>query len=62
MYDSAGDYASAILSDWRVWVLELVGLLYLVLLARRARLNERESRLRFVATGRIETPFQGPAA
>ena len=59
-YDSAGDYVAAILTDWRMWVLELAGLIYLVLLARRARLNQREPRVHFLTTGRIDTPLQRP--
>ncbi len=54
-----GAYLSAVLGDWRVWALEAVGLVYLVVLARRAGLGEAAARREFAATGRVDVPI-GP--
>jgi membrane-bound metal-dependent hydrolase YbcI (DUF457 family) len=55
---TAGAYVVAVLSDWRMWALEAVGLLYLVGLARRAGLGRPEARKRLVATGVIDVPIE----
>jgi membrane-bound metal-dependent hydrolase YbcI (DUF457 family) len=58
--ESAGGYLRSVLTDWRVWALEVVGVAYLVVLGRRGGLGAAEGRRRFVATGRLEVPI-GPA-
>ncbi len=54
---SAGDYIQSVLTDWRVWGLEGVGLAYLVVLGRRARLGRPEARARLFATGVVDVPI-----
>jgi hypothetical protein len=51
---------SAILSDWRTWVFEAVGLGYLVYLLRRARFSDPARREEFYRTGRIDVPIGRP--
>lgn len=54
----AGGYIGGILSDWKVWALEGVGLIYMAVLARRGHLLKREARRDFYATGRINVPIE----
>jgi membrane-bound metal-dependent hydrolase YbcI (DUF457 family) len=56
-YGSAGALVRAILTDWRVWVLELAGLAYLSYLARRGNLGSAAERATFRSTGRIGVPI-----
>lgn len=61
-FSSAGaatalDYVRAVLTDWRTWALEIVGLAYLVVLARRARLGDVAARRRLLDTGTIDVPI-----
>ncbi len=58
-YDSAAGLVAAILTDWRVWVLEAAGLAYVASLARRGNLGSPQERARFLATGRIAVPIDG---
>ena len=53
----AADYVSGVVGDWRVWALEAVGAVYLVVLGRRASLGTEEARRRFVTTGTIDVPI-----
>ncbi len=54
---SAVSYVGDIVSDWRVWALEALGLAYLYGLGRRARLGDLAVRREFLATGRIHAPI-----
>jgi membrane-bound metal-dependent hydrolase YbcI (DUF457 family) len=56
---TAGAYLVGVLGDWRVWVLELVGLVYLAALARRGGLASGPARSELWATGRLDVPI-GP--
>lgn len=56
---TAADYVSRVLTDWRVWALEIVGAVYLVVLGRRARLADPAARDLFRTTGRVGVPI-GP--
>lgn len=51
-------YVESILTDWRVWALEGVGLAYLLLLARRAGLGSRTARREFLANGVVHAPIE----
>lgn len=51
---TVGTYLSTVLGDLRVWILEAVGLGYLLVLGRRGRLTGQEERRTFYATGRID--------
>ena len=54
---SAGDYVVSVLTDPLVWVLEAIGLAYLLVLAGRARLLDPVVRSRFLATGTVDVPI-----
>jgi membrane-bound metal-dependent hydrolase YbcI (DUF457 family) len=54
---TAGGYLRAVLTDWRVWTLEAVGVVYLGHLARRANLASPATRRAFLSTGRIDVPI-----
>ena len=57
-FATAADYVVAILGDWRTWTFEVVGLIYLVVLARRARFSDAASRAEFYRTGRVHVPIE----
>ena len=57
----AGDAAAhvaAVLSDWRVWALEAVGLAYLIVLGRRARLADPSARRQLLTVGTVDAPIE----
>lgn len=54
----AAAYVARVLSDWRVWVLELAGLAYLVGLGRRAQLGAPLARQQLLTTGTIDAPIE----
>ncbi len=54
---SVTEYISGVVGDWRVWLGEVAGLAYLVALAHRGRLVDRDARHEFFATGRIDVPI-----
>lgn len=56
---SAGSYIASVLTDWKVWVAEGVGLMYLVYLWRASQLSDRDVRRRFIADGRVNVPIDG---
>jgi hypothetical protein len=56
-FDTAGEYLRWLLTDWRTWALEALGLAYLVFLAGRARLGDPKRRRELVTTGRIRVPI-----
>ncbi|MGA7271186.1 MAG: metal-dependent hydrolase [Acidimicrobiia bacterium] len=51
----SGAWERALSDPWR-WVLELVGLAYLIWLARAARVSEEETRAELGRTGRLRLP------
>ena len=55
---TVGEYLRGVVTDWRVWALETVGLIYLVVLARRGRLEDRDMRRQFAETGRIDVAIE----
>ena len=57
---SAGDYVVAVLTDWRVWALEAVGLAYLIGLAGRAGLTRPAARTQLATSGTIDVPIDRP--
>lgn len=54
---TVGELIRAVLTDWRVWILEALGLVYLWRLVVRARLGEPTARSLFWSTGRIDVPI-----
>jgi hypothetical protein len=54
---SAGAYVVDVLGDWRVWALEAIGVVYLVVLGRRAGLGATAARRRLVTTGTVAAPI-----
>jgi hypothetical protein len=56
---TVAEYVRGVLTDWRVWALEVAGVIYLAVLARRARLTDRAARDLFRRTGRVGVPI-GP--
>ena len=55
---TAGAYVTSILTDWRVWALEAVGLAYLVVLGRQAHLEQPESAPQAAVTGTVDVPIE----
>jgi membrane-bound metal-dependent hydrolase YbcI (DUF457 family) len=56
---TASEYLGSVFTDWRMWSLELVGVTYLAVLGRRARLSDCAARDLFRTTGRVDVPI-GP--
>lgn len=56
---TAGAYLVALLTDWRVWAMEAVGLGYLLVLGRRAARTDPEWWRRLVTVGTIDVPIEG---
>lgn len=54
---TVGAYVEGVLTDWRTWVTEFAGLVYLVVLVRRGRLAQPEQRRQFLTTGTIDVPI-----
>ena len=54
----SGALVGSILADWRVWVLEGIGLAYLVHLTLRGNLASAGERERFLRTGRLGVPIE----
>lgn len=54
---TAGAYVVSVLTDWRVWLTECAGLVYLVVLGRRARLGDPVARRRLLEDGTIDVPI-----
>lgn len=57
-FATAGAYVESIVSDWRVWALEAVGLVYLIVLGRRAGLSRRTAWQRLRTTGTLDAPIE----
>ncbi len=55
---TAGGYMADVLTDPRTWALEAVGLIYLVVLGRRARLGDAAARRRLLTTGTVDVPIE----
>ncbi|MDJ0923789.1 MAG: metal-dependent hydrolase [Acidimicrobiia bacterium] len=56
---TAAGFVAEVLGDWRTWLAELVGLVYLVYLWRAADLSDTQSRRAFLNNGRIDVPIDG---
>ena len=56
-YATAWTYLEWLLTDIRTWVLEALGLVYLVVLARRSDLGDPEARHLLLTTGRVSAPI-----
>lgn len=54
---TVGDYMAWLFRDPRTWAGEIVGLVYLAVLAGRAGLFGREALGRFLRTGRVDAPI-----
>ena len=59
--ETVSGYLSALGSDWRMWLGEVVGLVYLLYLWRAAALSDSENRKLLLTTGRINVPIEGDA-
>lgn len=57
--ESASSYLSSVLTDWRTWLAEGAGLVYLTYLWRAALLSGAENRRTLLRTGRINVPIDG---
>ena len=57
--ETVGSYLSGLIADWKVWLSELVGLMYLTYLWRAAQLSDRDVWRRFLADGRVNVPIDG---
>lgn len=64
--ETIAEYVGNVLSNWWVWLGEVIGAAYLVNLARRSGLAGATERRDFFATGRVNAPIggspPGPAA
>jgi membrane-bound metal-dependent hydrolase YbcI (DUF457 family) len=58
---TAGAYVSEILSGWRTWATEAIGLVYLAYLWRAAGLADPGARRQLLTTGRVNVPIDGQA-
>lgn len=56
-FEAVGGYINSVVADPLVWVLEAVGLAYLVVVGRRGGLVDRSTWKRFLKTGVIEVPI-----
>ena len=54
-----GGYLESVLTDWRVWAGEVLGLLYLVYLWVAAGLSDPAKRRNLLRTGRVDSPIDG---
>lgn len=57
--ETAGSYVSAILTDWKVWAAEAIGIIYLAYLWSAAHLSDEATRREFLRTGRVNVPIEG---
>ncbi len=57
--DTVAGYLESVLTDWKVWLLELLGLLYLAYLWVAAGLSDRTKRETLIRTGRVDVPIDG---
>lgn len=55
---TAGSYVADVVGDVRMWVLEVVGIVYLVVLGLRARLGDYDARRNFLKSGRVHVPIE----
>lgn len=58
---TASGYLFSVLGDWRVWLGEVAGLIYLGNLWQAAGLSRREKRAQLWRTGRVDAPIDGEA-
>jgi len=59
--ETASGYLSSVLGDWRVWLGDAAGLVYLGYLWSAAGLADAKRRTRLWRTGRIDVPIGGEA-
>ena len=59
--EKVGSYVASVISDWRVWLGEGAGLVYLAYLWSAAGLADREKRVQLWRTGRVDAPIDGQA-
>jgi inner membrane protein len=57
--ETAGVYVLSVLTDWKVWGPEAIGLIYLAYLWSAARLSDAANRRAFFRTGRVNAPIDG---
>ncbi len=57
--ETASSYISSVLTDWKVWLAEATGLVYLAYLWSAARLSDATNRSELLRTGRIDAPIDG---
>lgn len=55
-------FLSELATDWRMWLGEFVGLVYMVYLWRAAQLSDPEGRRLLFSTGRVNVPIEGEAS
>jgi len=56
-FATAGAYLTWLFTDLRTWGFEALGLVYLLVLARRSDLGEAEARHELLTTGRVRAPI-----
>lgn len=59
--ETVSSYVGAVLSDWRVWLGEVAGLVYLAYLWWAAGLSDPKRRALLRQTGRVDVPIDGEA-
>lgn len=59
--ETIGSYVGAVLGDWKMWLGEGVGLVYLAYLWSAAGLSDPVKRATLWSTGRIDAPIEGDA-
>jgi len=59
--DTVSGYIGSVLGDWRVWLGEIVGLVYLAYLWAAAGLSDPRKRAELWRTGRVDAPIDGGA-
>lgn len=56
-FDSAGAYVASVLGDWRMWTLEVAGLVYLTALAVRSGITSPAAVREFARSGVVSAPI-----
>ncbi len=57
--ETASSFVTSVLTDWRVWLAEAAGAIYLGYLWVAAGLSDRDKRLGLLRTGRVDLPIEG---
>lgn len=58
-YETASAYIGSVLGDWKVWLGELTGVVYLGYLWVTAGMSDVTRRADFLRTGRVDAPIDG---